>query len=199
MQNGVSTITAAYGHSCALRDDGRAFCWGDNEFGQLGDGTVEQRLTPVAVQGLGNGVKAIAAGGAQTCALMVSGELKCWGRNDVGQLGLGFTDGLPHPQPNLVRGLAGPVLSIAMSVGGHPAFDPTDNGGPVAMGADDGTEDESDGWLGHTCVVLEQGRVQCWGANSYGQLGDGSFTRRPFPGDLFSPVAAVLLPALARP
>jgi hypothetical protein len=79
-------------------------------------------------------------------------------------------------------------MSVAMSIGGHPNFDPVD----VEEG------DRGFDWLGHTCVVLDPGRVQCWGANSYGQLGDGSFTRRSFPGDLFSPIAAALLPALAR-
>jgi alpha-tubulin suppressor-like RCC1 family protein len=192
LQSGVMAISASYGHSCAQRYDGRAFCWGDNEFGQLGDGTVEPRLAPVEVQGLGNSVVSIAAGGAQTCALLTSGELKCWGRNNVGQLGLGFVDGLPHPQPTLVRGLAGPVLSVAMSIGGHPNFDP--------KGVDSGDEpvDDDEYALGHSCVVLEHGRVQCWGANLYGQLGDGSFTRSPAPGGLFNPIAAVLLPALAR-
>jgi alpha-tubulin suppressor-like RCC1 family protein len=192
MQVGVTSISVAHGHSCALRDDGQAFCWGDNEFGQLGDGTVQARLAPVEVKGLRGKAVGIAAGGAQTCALLDDGDMQCWGRNAAGQLGLGVADYAAHPQPQSVRGLVGRVTSMATSVGGHPLFD-------LNRGGDEG-EEEAGEWalMGHTCILLEHGRVQCWGANQFGQLGDGSFTRRPFPGDLFSPIAAVLLPAMVR-
>ncbi|PKO22177.1 MAG: hypothetical protein CVU38_10760, partial [Chloroflexi bacterium HGW-Chloroflexi-1] len=72
-------------------------CWGRNIAGNLGDGTTVDRLTPVDVVGLTNGVQAISAGSEHTCALMESGSVKCWGRNDYGQLGDGTTTSRPMP------------------------------------------------------------------------------------------------------
>jgi alpha-tubulin suppressor-like RCC1 family protein len=62
-------------------------CWGANDYGQLGDGTTSNHTTPVAVTGLSSGVSAIAAGAYHTCALLTTAEVRCWGRNNLGQLG----------------------------------------------------------------------------------------------------------------
>ena len=75
-------------HACLLVNDGRAFCWGDNRYGQLGDGTTQPRAqpTPVATE---LRFADIAAGTHSTCALTREGQLHCWGRNDFGALGVG--------------------------------------------------------------------------------------------------------------
>jgi alpha-tubulin suppressor-like RCC1 family protein len=85
--NGTLAIGAAGGQTCALSPGGGARCWGNNKYGQLGDGTGEPRFSPVAVDGLGQGVAAVAVGWNHTCAVMGNGELKCWGWNYYGQIG----------------------------------------------------------------------------------------------------------------
>ena len=83
----MNAIAAGSEHTCALISSGAAQCWGWNGNGQLGDGSVTDRTTPVDVNGLGSGVSAIAAGGTHTCSLSNSGTAKCWGNNEIGQLG----------------------------------------------------------------------------------------------------------------
>jgi alpha-tubulin suppressor-like RCC1 family protein len=95
----VTQISAKVSTTCALRSDGKPYCWGDNFYGQLGDGSKTQRDEPVEVQGFVGGVKQISVGGQHTCAVKDDGSLWCWGRNAYGQLGTGDTLG----QTKLVR------------------------------------------------------------------------------------------------
>lgn len=151
---GVSeTLVSGSAHSCVLAPDGVVRCWGANNYGQLGDGTLTASAVAVAVLAAGGapltGVTALAAGANHTCARLTTGRVVCWGRNDAGQLGDGSTT--RRPNPVTVQAANGtPLTGVTM----------------VAAGAS------------HTCARLSTGGARCWGSNSSGQLGDGSTTRR---------------------
>ena len=91
----VTAIAAGRRHACALSDLGRVSCWGNNSSGQLGDGTEIDRPAPVDVAGLDEKVVIVTAGDQHTCVLTNANEVKCWGANDLGQLGDGTTEFRP--------------------------------------------------------------------------------------------------------
>ena len=193
----VQALAASGGHTCALLSGGAVQCWGYNGFGQLGDGTLTQRNTPVNVIGLSSGVQALTAGGSFTCALLGDG-MKCWGSNGFGQLGDGTR--IDHRTPASVTGLGGAVEAIAagwyhtcalLSNGGMQCWGDnlygqlgdgtlTQRTAPVSVAGLGGPVEAIAADHDHTCASL-RGGVMCWGANGYGQLGDGSRTSRATP------------------
>jgi len=153
---GVAKVAAGDFHTCAVRRDGSAWCWGDGSYGQLGDGdsgTGHRRTKPVEVRrGSGHltGVEQISAGAAHACALRTDGSVWCWGDDEVGQLGDGTTGSA-----------TGHVRTRAVRVSrGSGYLD-----GIVAIAAGDF----------HTCAVRRDGSAWCWGDGSYGQLGDAAW------------------------
>lgn len=116
LSGSIVAVVAGYAHSCALTTTGAVKCWGLNNYGQLGDGTTSVRRTPVGVSSLSRGVIAISAGRAHTCALTYAYSVRCWGKNDRGQLGDGTT--VNRPTPVTVASLGNTVLHIT-SGGDH--------------------------------------------------------------------------------
>lgn len=203
LTSGVAALSPGLGHTCALTTIGGVKCWGSNSHGALGDGTTEKRSTPVDVVGLTSGVAAIAAGSGHTCALTTAGAVKCWGVNNAGKLGDGTTEGY-RTTPVDVVGLASGVSAIAAGTQHTCAL--TATGGVKCWGAHyygelgDGTTENHSSPVDvagltsgvvaiaasteRTCALTTTGRVKCWGANWYGQLGDGTRTHSSTPVDV---------------
>ncbi len=145
----VAAVATGGAHSCVRLTDGTVWCWGANSFGQLGNGTFAISSPPVKVNKLKN-VTAITAGGAHSCALLADGTVWCWGANSNGQLGPDVTsDGCRNFDIDVIEPcVVNPVPVHSLS-----------NVAAIAAGTD------------YTCARLTDGTVQCWGANSWGQLG----------------------------
>ena len=118
LASGVAQITAGDSHTCALLSTGGVKCWGYNHHGQIGDNTSgfdNDRLTPVEVSSLTSGVAQITAGYMHTCALLITGGVKCWGDNGYGQIG-DNTFGTDRLTPVEVSGLTSGVAQITAGV-----------------------------------------------------------------------------------
>lgn len=102
---GVEFVAVSVGHThaCALTQSGQAYCWGSNEYGQLGTGDLASQQTPAPVTG-GHTFTLIDAGEQSTCALTVDSKAYCWGRNSYGAVGLGTTSPLFVSAPTLAAG-----------------------------------------------------------------------------------------------
>ncbi|MCX6130155.1 MAG: hypothetical protein NTX25_13950, partial [Proteobacteria bacterium] len=140
--------------SCAIYPRGELRCWGRNNIGQLGYNSIKMIPTiPSAAVNLGTGRSAlsVSVGGFHTCAILDDSSIKCWGLNTSGELGYG--DSLVRYVPD----------SAAVQLGS----------GRKALAVSTG--------FNHTCAVLDNGTVKCWGGNSSGQLGYGDTTNRFSP------------------
>ena len=111
-----AAITAGYEHTCTVSAEGAAQCWGRNFVGQLGDGSDDDSPVPVQVDGLTSDVISVGAGSEFTCALLISGNVKCWGDNGAGQLGRWVLN--ESNTPVKVRGINGNAVGIALG-GAH--------------------------------------------------------------------------------
>jgi cysteine-rich repeat protein len=147
----VVQITARYYHACALFEDGKARCWGQNAYGQLGrestanygDGPNELLKNSGDIN-LSN-IEQIVAGYRNTCAILETGSLYCWGYNNVGNLGIGSTQQFTYPStPTVLDAI--PTSLMMMNQG--------------------------------MCTSLTGGTARCWGSQAYGMLGVGTINHR---------------------
>jgi len=190
--NDPAEITVSPQLSCVRRVGGQVMCWGGNQFGDLGDGTTEERHLPTEVVGLSDAVD-IAAGDFHVCALRRSGHVVCWGNNLEGQLGDGTTE--ERHVPTEVVGLsdaaeiaAGVGYTCARLTSGHVVCWGRNDAGQLGDGTTEerhapaevvGLSDAVEIAAGsdHACARRASGQVVCWGANDLGQLGDGTIMR----------------------
>jgi cysteine-rich repeat protein len=196
-------VSAGLYHTCAVTRSGGVKCWGMDDQGQLGNGSVTTgyQYAPVDVPGLTDVVD-IAASQNHTCAVTRSGGVKCWGMDDQGQLGNGATLGYQYSPTDVV----GITDAVAVSAGFYNSCAITRSGGVKCWGLDDQGQLGNGATLGyqysptdvvgitdaaditssqyHTCVITRSGATKCWGLDDQGQLGNGATTT----GYQFSPV-----------
>ncbi len=173
----ATAITAGPAHTCVILDDASVRCWGFGgggpgfpEDGRLGYGNTDNvggtpATTPDKVGavklGAGSRAVAISAGGAHTCVILDDGTVRCWGIGAYGQLGYGNTDDVGD-KPTNTPDTVGPV-----NLGGHKAT--AISAGGLGVGVDAGTAGAA-----HTCAILDDGSVRCWGYGADGRLGYGN-------------------------
>ena len=190
---GISTAIAVAaqgeGHTCAVLASGAVQCWGTNYDGELGNGTRTDSNTPVTVVGISDAT-AVALGQYFSCALLKSGAVECWGEGYGGQLG----DGNSH-QSSIPVSVALTGAAVAITAGGGHAcavmstgtvqcwganyFGQLGNGLTTAWSSSTPVQVNGisvpvrleAGWW-HTCALLSDGAMRCWGNNFWGQLGN---------------------------
>lgn len=167
---GAVEIAAGGEHSCARLGSGKIKCWGLNAFGEIGNGTLptpgtvdSNAYTPVDVSDITD-ARHIASGVWYVCAVLSSGALECWGDNGAGNLGTGDRTGHAFPTP--VVGIDGGLSGYAVAVAGTGE---------------------------HTCVLLGDGSIRCFGSNTDGQLGDNTTIDSLSPIPAQSPMTATAL------
>jgi alpha-tubulin suppressor-like RCC1 family protein len=186
-------VSIESGSACAIISGGAVECWGDNTYGELGNNsTISNSSVPVQVSGLSSGATTVSTGGDSACAITTDGAVMCWGNNGQGELGNDSTTNSSVPVQ--VSGLSSGA--IAVSAGGDSACAITSGGALKCWG------DNSFGKLGNgsmltslrpvqvtglasgvtavsmgeyfACAITASGGVECWGDNTYGELGDDS-------------------------
>ena len=216
LPSAATSISVGESHACALLDDGGVVCWGYNQYGQLGYGHRhdigdDELVSAVGPVDLGGPAVSIAAGDIHTCAALADATVRCWGANSWGQSGLGHEEQVgddevpasvdPVPIPPAVAVYAGARRSCAVLESGDAMCWGWNTFGQLGLGhtlvvgdnelpedtieLDDAVASMAMGWA-HTCALLVNGSLRCWGTDSFGELGLGY---SPAIGDDETPLA----------
>ena len=151
---GVKSMGMGLKHTCAILEDDTLTCWGLDSHGALGNGDSDtsDKYTPQTITTPSDRkVVKVEPGATHTCILLDDGGVMCWGRDNTGQLGNGDTSDTIHTPSSNVE-LPEDRAATDLSVGDH-----------------------------HSCALLDNGSVTCWGLNNFGQLGDNTTTNRLIP------------------
>ena len=194
----AAALSAGFEHTCALLDNGNVSCWGNGLKGQIGNGVALNQLVPSQPLSFPGNQKVVAlsAGHSHTCAILDDGKVACWGAGSNGQLGNGGT--LDSSVPLMTNSLGDNRTAKSITLGHHHTCAVLDNGSTMCWGGG------SNGQLGnggtanalspmtiasmpiavqavalvagdeHTCALLAQGSVACWGSGASGLLGGGA-------------------------
>jgi alpha-tubulin suppressor-like RCC1 family protein len=189
---GTERVSAGDGFACAIADQG-THCWGENGFGQLGNGSTSPSLLPAPVA---TGFTSLSAGARHACGREPNGIVRCWGDGSDGQIGDGaqINRSLPTAGPGGPYQLVttGGAHTCALAIDGAAfcwganADGQLGNGtttralSPVAVGGGRTFATLAAG-RNHTCGLDLTGAAWCWGSNAQGQLGDGTTTNRVTP------------------
>jgi serine/threonine protein kinase len=179
------SIVAGAAHTCGIATDGKAWCWGKNGDGQLGNNSTRDQAAPVAVA-RGLTLTQLAAGEKHTCSLATDGKVYCWGDGFADQLGIGVAEQRPEPTEVRLRGTA-----AAVAAGRYSACAIAGDGGLYCWGKGFSstpravTTDQRFTQLAvgdeFACGLTAAGGAWCWGKNNRGQLGDGSGKNQSAP------------------
>ncbi len=206
---GAVQVSVGGAHTCAVLSSGHIDCWGRNHDGELGDGTTTKSGTPVEVEEISDATEVTAAEERNTCALLASGHIDCWGKDEFGQLANGELNERPNETPVEVHGIsnatdvdASGTNSCAVLSTGHVECWAENREGQVGNGEfgselegesppwwevpaevpdiSDGTQvGRGDAWF--ACALRSGGGVDCSGNGEHGQLGNGKFKRQDTP------------------
>ncbi|HTR73087.1 MAG TPA: IPT/TIG domain-containing protein [Solirubrobacteraceae bacterium] len=158
----VTAVSAGLEHSLALQEGGVVWSWGANYWGQLGNGSTNQKGVAVEVKGLSEAATAVSAGGFHDLALLAGGKVETWGANQYGQLGDGTTSG-PEKCPLTGEETKVSCATEAVAVSGLAGATAVSAGAYSSL------------------ALLSGGGIDAWGKNTHGQLGDGSTTDSDVP------------------
>jgi alpha-tubulin suppressor-like RCC1 family protein len=201
-------IAAGFQHTCAVRKDGSVWCWGSNQYGEIGVPGPPLYPVPTLVPLPSKALKVSAGGGyspvvAHTCVLLEDTTVMCWGNGMSGQLGGGnfASSGEPEPVVSLVN-----IVDIA--AGGHHTCAindkadlfcwGSDTAGQLGNGPQQGNDPIPAPIIGgvkrvgagqdHTCAILNDGSLYCWGENGDGELGINNTTNQIVPTKVLAPL-----------